>query len=164
MAKTRNDSSDDLDKRFRALETNFTVAKTIAAVLGISMLGLYGWITYEKTEVASLQKQIVDMTPKVDQATALLKDTTQQQLSLIRSQATPIVHDLAQKELQPVSRQISDLQEDVFFLYYAEIVYGPQRTGDYHARVDNRKNFLETSGRYGRSKEQLESATINSPK
>jgi hypothetical protein len=94
----------------------------------------------------------------VANAQADIKRTSQEQLQLIRSQAGPIVHELAQQDFTQsnaqVAQQIRMLQEDTFFLMYAEIVYPPFRTGKYHDMIDNRKNLFFT--RFNRPKDEIQ--------
>ena len=146
MAKTG-----DLEERVRKLENRYTAAVTIAAVLGISVGGLSLWLRDATSRVSAMHDQIAQMQPIVNKAEKDLKQASQDQLALIHTQAGPIVHDLAQQNLKRVNRQISDLQEDVFFIYYSDVV-----GKDYHAVMRARKDYLETSNRYGRNKSQLE--------
>ena len=157
MAKTG-----DLEERVRKLENRYTAAVTIAAVLGISVGGLSLGVRDATSRVSAMHDQIAQMQPIVDKAETDLKQASQDQIALIHSQAAPIVHDLTEQNLKAANIQMGRLQEDLFYLYYAEVVYPPQRTGSYHDMVNNRKNTIE-SGRYGRTKEELENASVHVP-
>ena|ERR1039458_4605157 len=160
MARPKSDSIEGLSERITSLETKFKIAFALATFLGISVGWLGNWVRTEKNEVAAMQTQIDEMKPIVDKTHAALTAESEKQLQLIRSQAAPIVNSLAQENFKMLNAtsqdQIAKLQEDVFFLMYAEVVYPPQRSGKHHDMVNNRKNFILDTSRYGRSKDQLQ--------
>jgi hypothetical protein len=158
MARLKAASVEELTERVQKLENKFNIAATLAVFLGISVAGLGGWVQSEKKEVSSLNDQIKQMAPIVATAQADIKKTSQEQLQLIQSRAEPIVRDIAQRDFAHSSAQteqkIKMLEEDTFFLMFAEIVYPPTRTGRYHDMIDNRKNLFFT--RYNRPKEEIQ--------
>jgi hypothetical protein len=153
-----NKAPADLEERVRKLENKFNIAVTIAVFLGISIAGLGTWVQTEEKKVSALHEQVAAMTPTVAAAQDAIRRTSEEQIKLVRSQAEPVIRQIAQENFAEsnhrVDDEIKDLQTESFFILYAQIVYPCGGSGKYHDMLDSRKNWFVTH--YNRPKEEIQ--------
>lgn len=153
MTTTHADADiDDLKRRVQSLENKVLIAVTVAAVLGLSIVGLSGWLKVAETRVSNLNQQVTE-------AKAIIKTTSDQQIALIQTKAGPIVDTLAQQKLGPIPHQIHDLQDEAYFILFATICYPGHPGGRYHDRLSDRKGVIATEA--GRSQTEIERDIMN---